>query len=99
MKKFILNGKEYEVNEKITFGTICDMEESGVDLIALSNGGKTLSQIRNIVAYFTGLSKDEASEEIEKHLENGGTLESVAELIGFIANSDFFQKMVATQKK
>lgn len=99
MKKFILNGKEYEINEKVDFGTICELEEAGVELFALGKGEKTFSQIRNLIAYFTGLTKEEANEEIEEHLLNGGSLDQVSELIGLIAESDFFQKMVAMQNK
>lgn len=99
MKKFILNGKEYEINEKVDFGTICDMEEADVDLLSLGSGKKTFSQIRNLIAYFTGLTKEEANKEIEEHLSNGGQLDQVADLINVIAESDFFQKMVAMQNK
>lgn len=92
-KIFTLNNKEYEVDTKIDFGAICEMEEYGVDLMALANSKQTFSQMRNITAYFTKLDLDEATEEINQHILNGGSINDLIVLFNIIAESDFFQKM------
>lgn len=94
-KIITLNGKEYEINTNIDFGSIVEMEEYGVDLMSLGQQKQTFTQIRNITAYFLKLDLDEASKEISEHLKNGGKLDFVADLFGVIANSDFFQQAVA----
>lgn len=94
-KEFKLNGKTYEIETKIDFGAVCEMEECGVDLIALAQNKQTFSQIRNLVSYFTKLDKEEANEEINAHLENGGKLGDIFVLFQYIGESDFFQKALA----
>ena len=98
-KQFELNGKTYEIDTKINFQSICEMEEYGVDLMSLGKSKQTFSQIRNMVAYFTKLDPEEAGEEISAHIDNGGKLADVFVLFNVIAESDFFQKAVAQAKK
>lgn len=94
-----LNGKDYEISTKINFGSIVEMEEYGVDLMALGNNKQTFTQIRNITAFFLKISIEEATKEINEHLENGGKLKDLFVLFEVLANSDFFQKLAATQEE
>ena len=93
MKDLTLNGKKYTIDTNINFGTMCGLEERGVDFLTLGNGKNTFTQIRNLVGYFTGLSDEETEKEITEHLKNGGSINDFTGLFEVLVNSDFFQKM------
>ena len=95
-KSIIINGKEYEI-PKITYGTLCQLEDFGVDF--LSYDAKPFSFIRAIVAIATGESLNKVEEELSLHLSNGGTFDDFMPLFSAIRESDFFQGLSKKQKK
>lgn len=97
MLDFKLNGKTYQINDKIDFSTIVAMEEKGVSLMELGNSKQTFTQIRNLVAFFLNITPEEASDEISSHIANGGKISDVFSLFEILGKSDFFQQ-IATQK-
>lgn len=90
-----LNNKEYEVKD-ITFREIVKMEKCGVDIMTLGKGN-TFGQAVAMVSYITGLSKEKALDEIEAHLDNGGTLNDVIKCFEIFEDSDFFKKVGANK--
>lgn len=95
-KSIIINGKEYKM-PKITYGTLCQLEDLGVDFQDVDS--KPFSFIRAIVAIATEQSLNKAQEEIDKHLSNGGTFEDFMPLFSAIRESDFFQGLSKKRKK
>lgn len=88
-----LNNKEYETKE-VNFREIVKMEKCGVDIANLGKGN-TFAQTCCMVSYITGLSKDKALDEIDEHLNNGGTFEDVIKCFEVLTESDFFKKVGA----
>ena len=85
----IINGKELKL--EITFNTICQLEDIGV---SLGEDRKTMSMLRGFVAIGLGISPDEAGEEIEKFVEDGGDItELVKAMSDSMENSGFFQSL------
>ena len=83
-----LNNKEYKIPE-ITFNTICDLEEMGVDLSGINK--KALSTVRGFLALAVGGDLEEAGRILEEHLVNGGGLEEVLrEIEEALVKSGFF---------
>lgn len=97
MKSFKLNGKNI-IAKELGFGEMCDMQEIGVDITKPNYGSAAL--IRAYVAICLGISKEEAGEEIEQHIMNGGDLNSVSKAIhDAIENSGFFRKLKENAEK
>lgn len=88
-----LNNKEYEV-KNITFREIVKMEKCGVDIMTLGKSN-TFGQAVAMISYITGLSNNKVMDEIDAHLENGGTLEEVIKCFEVLTESDFFNKVGA----
>lgn len=90
-----LNNKEYETKE-VNFREMLKMEKCGVDITTLGKAN-TFNQIACMVSYITGLTKEKAINEIEAHLDNGGTFEDVINCFDFLTESDFFKKVGANK--
>ena len=73
-QKITLNKKEIVIPE-FTFNTMIDLEERGVSLAELQS--TPMKFIRAIIALSLNVSNDEAGNEIQKHIENGGKLDEV----------------------
>ena len=88
-----LNNKEYETKE-VTFRELVKMEKCGVDITTLGTSN-TFGQAVCMVSYITGLSKEKATDEIDAHINNGGSIEDVFKCFEVLTNSDFFKKVGA----
>lgn len=87
-----INGKNYEV-AKYSYNTSCALEEMGADVNVLMTKPNTL--VRAYLAISGNMSVLEAGEEIEKHYENGGTMdEFVTAMLEEVKNSGFFQARI-----
>ena len=95
-KSITINGKEYKI-PTITYGTLCQLEELGVDFQDVDS--KPFSFIRAIVAIATEQSLNKAQEEIDKHIASGGNFEDFMPLFNAIRESDFFQGLSKKRKK
>ena len=94
-KTITINSKEYKVPE-INFGTICDLEDLGVNITTIEN--KSMTFIRGLVALTIGCDTKRAGKEINEHLMNGGSFDDFVALIEAVTNSDFFQKIAKKHK-
>ena len=94
MKTIHINGKTYQGAE-MTFNNVCRMEEMDAPITL---GQKvTFSMLRAYLAICMNTSKENAGEELEKHVINGGNTDEVSEAMAeAIENSDFFRKLQET---
>lgn len=95
MEKFTLNGKVYQAKE-IDFNYICMLEVEGIEFSRIGKG--FLNMIKVYAAYCMGVEAEEAGEEINKHIMNGGKLTELTEIVSEkIETSDFFRAMAETE--
>lgn len=95
-KSIIINSTEYKI-PTINYGTLCELEDLGVDFQDIEN--KPFKFIRAIVSIATGQGLKKASEEIDKHISNGGSFDDFMPLFDAIRESDFFQGLSKKRKK
>lgn len=99
MNRFELNGNKIEARE-FDVNLICDMEEYGVDILGGSTKMKTFPTIRAYVACCMNVDVSVAGNELQKHMINGGTLDSVANcMTKAMEDSDFFRAISENEKK
>ena len=94
MKTVHINGKSYQGAE-MTFNNVCKMEEMDAPI---TYGAKvSFSMLRAYLALCMNTSKENAGEELEKHIINGGNMDDLAEAMNeAVENSDFFRKLQET---
>lgn len=74
MSSVTINNKTYEV-PKLDFDTVCQLEENGISLLAMNaRNPKVATMLRAFVAWIVGCSPQQASAEIQAHLEAGGNI-------------------------
>ena len=88
-----INGKAYKAAE-MTFNNVCRMEE--MDAPVTLGQKVSFSLLRGYAALCMNTSKENAGEELEKHVTNGGSMDEIADAI---ENSDFFRKMSETEEQ
>ena len=88
---FIINGKRY-VARPFDFNTVCDLEDNGVSLSEMTK--KPMSMARAYFALCFKGSKEDAGNEIQEHVKNGGNFNDLYTAMGEEMNeSDFFQAL------
>ena len=98
MNSVTINGRQYEIPE-ITFDAICELEESGVYLLNMDRKNpKIATMIRGLVAWITRLDPEDASKEIQAHIENGGNIMDILTGVTSALNSSGFFKRNGKQK-
>ena len=93
MNTVTINGKEYQI-PKVDFEAICELEENGVYLLNMDQKNpKLATMIRGLVAWIMGVSSEEASQEIQSHIQNGGDLVGImTSVTQAVQNSGFFKR-------
>ena len=94
MKTIHINGKTYQGAE-LTFNNVCRMEEMDAPITL---GAKvSFSLLRGYLALCMNTTKENAGEELEKHVLNGGNFDELSEAMAeAVENSDFFRKLQET---
>ena len=94
MKTIHINGKAYQGAE-MTFNNVCRMEEMDAPI---TYGAKvSFSMLRACLALCMNTSKENAGDELEKHIINGGNMDDLADAMNeAVENSDFFRKLQET---
>lgn len=88
-KEITINGHIYPTKE-ITFNTVCQFEEMGIPMAEIEE--KSIMFIRAYAAMCMGKKADQAGEEIEKHIINGGSMDDIAEVLKeAVEESGFFR--------
>ena len=94
MRTIQINGKKYQSAE-LTFNNVCRMEEMDAPI---TYGAKvSFSMLRAYLALCMNTSKENAGDELEKHIINGGNMDDLADAMNeAVENSDFFRKLQET---
>lgn len=95
---FVINEKTY-VAKPFNFGLICDLEDLGVSLEDID---KIPFKFMRTYFYLCGKfsSIEQASEEINAHVVNGGSMDVVFDVITKeMEESDFFRAISKTEEK
>ena len=96
VNRFTVNGITYTA-KPFDFGTTCDLETYGVSISDARKKG--MSFIRAYFAICADIDLEDAAEELQEHLINGGTFEELtAAMKKEMNNSDFFQAMAEQRK-
>jgi hypothetical protein len=86
-----INGNEYR-NVPIDFNAVCKLEDMGVDIANID--GKVMTVARAYAALCMRKPIEFAGKEIEKHVQNGGTLNDIYEAFAAeVEKSDFFRAL------
>lgn len=77
-----LNGKEYKVPEIKSFKDMVKLEEQGIKIMALAemsffNAENIATSVVKGISFYTGLSFEEALDEVSEAMENGETMKSI----------------------
>lgn len=84
-----LNGKSYKAAE-FDLNLICDFEDSGISIDEISN--KMFNVIRQYIASSMGVDPKTAGVELMNHLNNGGKIEDVSDVMtAAMEDSGFFR--------
>lgn len=90
-KEIVINGKVYPAKE-ITFNSVCQFEDMGIPMSEIE--AKSIMFIRAYAAMCMDKKAEQAGEEIEKHIMNGGSMEDIAKVLrDAVEESDFFQAL------
>lgn len=79
----VLAGKKFEVKELDFTNMVCDLEDKGVDVIALMSGNtsKIFSVSRAIVSVLTGNDNiEECGVLISEHIKSGGDFNDIMQV-------------------
>lgn len=86
-----VNGKEYKT-AGITFNTVCELEDNGIALADMAK--KQTAFIRAYFAICAKISVEEAGNELEQHIINGGNFNEIIETIAKeVEESGFFRAL------
>lgn len=90
-KEIVINGKMYPTKE-ITFNTVCQFEDMGIPMSEIE--AKSIMFVRAYAAMCMDKKADQAGDEIEKHVMNGGSIDELADVLRqAVEESGFFQAL------
>lgn len=90
-KEIVINGKAYPTKE-ITFNTVCQFEDMGIPMSEIET--KSIMFVRAYAAMCMDKKADQAGDEIEKHVMNGGSIDELADVLRqAVEESGFFQAL------
>ena len=91
MNVITVNGKEYKT-AGINFNTVCELENRGITLADMSK--KPNAFIRVYFAISANCLNEQAGEELEQHVINGGDFENIYTVIANeVQDSGFFRAL------
>lgn len=97
MKMITINGKAY-VRADMDYNMLCDLEDVGISLSDIK--GKSMSFVRAYIARCMNTDNETAGKELNNHFINGGTFESIMDVIKeVIDESGFFQALGKREEK
>ena len=96
MEKFTINGKTYVMNKELDFNYLVMLDKNDVKVTNVTG----IAAINCFFAYISGLSEEQAGNEITEHIKNGGSLEDVANAyVKALDESGFFRALMEQTKK
>lgn len=92
-----INNKTYKA-AKFDLNLLCDFEDSGISIEDIS--GKMFTVIRQYVSSSVGVTPREAGILISEHIDNGGSLEDISDVMSeMMQDSGFFRKTSKSKDK
>jgi len=92
MSSVTINNKTYNV-PNLDFDTVCQLEENGISLLAMNDKNpKIATMLRAFTAWIIGCSPQQASAEIQAHLEAGGNIADLLTAITTALNDSGFSR-------
>lgn len=88
---YIINGVKYK-EKKFDFSALAKLEECGVTMTDFNKMKKPITLIIGLVAWITDTDKEEATDILNKHVENGGKLSDLVTILESLKTSDFFNQ-------
>lgn len=96
-KIFTVNGKTYHAKE-FDFNFLCDLEMKNLSLDDIDK--RPMSLIRAYLAFSAGLTDEQAGQEVEAHLENGGKFTDIVNVMSTqMQDSGFFRSIKESEEK
>lgn len=94
-----INGRDYDVPE-LNNNAIIDLADNGLDIFSKNFKKKsTLSVARGIIAWIEDIDIEEAGDELQNHIVNGGNLISIVEAFNVaLSNSGFIKALTERAK-
>lgn len=98
MQTITINGKNYEL-KKIDFKALVKLEKLGFNIKTIDNIEENYwGALASLTAFIMNdANTDRAVNEIEAHIEKGGSLDDFAPLFDMIKDSDFFRRLSKQQ--
>lgn len=92
-KSIKINEKTYNYDfTKVNFRQITILEDE-YDLNLMEMDKKPMSTLLSLFAYVANLDLDQAGEEVDKHIEKGGSFEDLTTLLVDFQDCAFFQSL------
>ena len=96
MEKVVVNSKVYSVEKELDFNYLVMLDKNDVDVSKMAG----LAGVNCFLAYISGMSEEEAANEISLHVINGGTLNDIIDSYGkALEESGFFRKLMEQAEK
>lgn len=95
MEKFTVNGKAYFVKD-LDFEYLVELDKHDIKVTNITG----MAAVNCFFAYCSGMDEKQASDEISKHIINGGTLEDIVGAYAkALEDSGFFRALMEQTKK
>lgn len=96
MEKFTVNGKAYMVNRELDFNYLVMLDKNDVKVTNVTG----LAAINCFFAYVSGMTEEQAGDEITEHVKNGGSLDAIANAyVKALNDSGFFRALMEQAEK
>ena len=90
MSEITINGRNYAVPE-MNFDAVCELEEKGINILNMGENMKIATMVRGLVAWIMKTDLKTASNEIQKHIQNGGNIMDIMDSFSAaVEDSGFF---------
>lgn len=91
MEKFTVNGKTYVLNRELDFSYLVMLDKNDIKVTNITG----LAAINCFFQYVSGLTEEQASEEITQHVIKGGKLDDVINVYAkALEESGFFRTLM-----
>ena len=93
----LINEKNYTMPE-LNFNTMCQLEDMGISMTEMDK--RVLTTVRGFLALAMDGDYEKAGKELQRHLENGGSMDHVVQEINqAMEESGFFQALNGRKPK
>jgi len=95
MEKITINGKTYVLSKELDFNYLVMLDKNDIKITNVTG----LAAINCFFAYVSGMTEEQAADEITEHVKNGGKLDDVANAyVKALDGSGFFRALMEQAK-